>query len=154
VTVENLERLLRSHDFLSDLSAKHTRLIVSCAKNIRFHAGDFLMREGRDATTFYLVRVGRVALEINVPGRGTVQMESVGPGDVLGLSWLIPPYRVHLDARALEPVVALGFDGTCLRERMEEDHDLGFALTKRLFEKAYKRLENVRLQRLDVYNAP
>jgi hypothetical protein len=73
--------------------------------------------------------------------------------DALGLSWLIPPYRSHLDARAVEPVVALGFDGTCLRGKMEGDHELGFALAKRLFEKAYRRLERVRLQRLDVYKA-
>lgn len=154
MTVENLERLLREHDFLKGLSEEHTRLMVSCVKNVRFNAGDFLLREGQESTTFYLVRVGRVALESNVPGRGVVQMEGIGPDEVLGLSWLLPPYRVHLDARALEPVVALAFDGTCLRKKMEADHDLGFALTGRLFEEAYKRLERVRLQRLDVYKAP
>jgi CRP-like cAMP-binding protein len=152
--MENLERLLRAHDFLNGLSEEHTRLLVSCAKNVRFDVGAFLLHEGREATTFYLVRAGQVALEVDVPGKGIVQMETVGPGDVLGLSWLIPPYRSHLDARAVEPVVALAFDGTCLRGKMESDHDLGFTLTKRLFEKAYRRLERVRLQRLDVYKAP
>jgi CRP-like cAMP-binding protein len=81
-------------------------------------------------------------------------MESVGPGDVVGLSWLIPPYRSHMDARAVEPIVALAFDGTCLRSKMQTDHDLGFALSMRIFEKAYARLERVRLQRLDVYRSP
>ena len=151
--MEDLERLLREHDFLKGLSEKHTRLMVSCARNVRFQAGDFLMREGAAANTFFLVRVGHVALEIHVPGRGVVQMESVGPGDVLGLSWLVPPYRVDLDARATEPVVALAFDGSCLRGKVEEDHDLGYALAMRLFEKTYQRLEHVRLQRLDVYKA-
>jgi CRP-like cAMP-binding protein len=152
--MEDLERLLREHDFLSGLSAEHTRLLVSCAKNVRFASGDFLLREGSEATSFYLVRVGHVTLEVDVPARGVVQMETVGPGDVLGLSWLIPPYRSHLDARAVEPVVALAFDGTCLRGKMEADHDLGFSLAMRLFEKAYARLERVRLQRIDVYGAP
>jgi CRP-like cAMP-binding protein len=152
--MEDLERLLREHDFLKGLSESHTRLLVSCAKNLRFAPGDFLLREGRDATTFYLVRMGHVALEINVPGRGVVQMEAVGPGDVLGLSWLVPPYRVHLDARATEDVVALAFDGTCLRGKIEGDHDLGYVLVRRIFEKAYRRLEQVRLQRLDLYRAP
>ena len=152
--MEDLERLLRDHNFLKGLSESHTRLMVSCAKNVRFARGEFLLREGREATTFYLVRVGNIALEVNVPGRGVVLMETVGPDDVLGLSWLIPPYHFHLDARAVEPVVALAFDGTCLRGKMEADHDLGFALTKRLFEKAYRRLERVRLQRLDLYKAP
>jgi CRP-like cAMP-binding protein len=152
--MEDLERLLREHDFLKGLSDAHTRLLVSCAKNVRFVPGDFLFHEGGDAATFYLLRAGHVALEVDVPGKGIVQMESVGPGDVLGLSWLIPPYHLNLDARAVEPVVALAFDGACLRGKMDADHDLGFALTKRLFEKAYRRLARVRLQRLDLYKAP
>lgn len=151
--MENLERLLREHEFLKDLSEEQARFLASCAKNVRFEAGEFLLREGREATTLYLIRKGRVALEVHVPGKGAVQMESLGPGDVLGLSWFLPPYRVHLDARAVEPVVALDFDATCLRKKMEEDHDLGFALTKRLFTQAYQRLERVRLQRLDVYKS-
>jgi CRP-like cAMP-binding protein len=149
--MENLERLLREHDFLKGLSEEHTRLMVSCAKNLRFPAGDFLMREGGAANTFFLLRSGRVALEVHTPTKGALQMESVGPGDVLGLSWLVPPYRVHLDARAVEPVVALAFDGACLRGKIEADHDLGFELVRRLYEKTYQRLEHVRLQRLDVY---
>jgi CRP-like cAMP-binding protein len=152
--MEDLERLLREHDFLKGLSEEHTRLLVSCVKNVRFAQGEFLLHEGADAATFYLVRAGHVALEVDVPGRGVVQMESVGPGDILGLSWLIPPYRLNLDARAVEPVVALAFDGACLRGKMASDRDLGFALTTRLFEKAYRRLQRVRLQRLDLYKAP
>lgn len=151
--MEGLDRLLAEHDFLKDLSAEQTRFIASCAKNERFAAGDFLLREGREAAVFYLLRVGRVALEIHVPGKGAVQMESLGPGDVLGLSWLIPPYVEHLDARAVEPVVALAFDGTCLRAKLEADHDLGFAVARRLFERTHARLERVRLQRLDLYGA-
>jgi CRP-like cAMP-binding protein len=152
--MEDLGRLLREHEFLRDLSEEHMQLMLGCAKNVRFGTGDFLLREGLPATTFYLVRLGRVSLEIAVPGKGPVRMETVGPGDVVGLSWLMPPYRLHLDARAIEPVVALAFDGTCLREKMEADHDLGYALSRRLFEKACQRLERVRLQRLDVYKAP
>ncbi len=151
--MEGLERLLRQHDFLNDLSVEQAQFLVSCAKNLRFHAGDFLLREGREAAAFYLLRVGRVTLEVDVPGKGPLQMESLGPGDVLGLSWLIPPYREHLDARAVEPVVAIAFDCRCLRDKFETDHDLGFHLTRRLFEHAYRRLERVRLQRLDVYQA-
>lgn len=152
--MEDLGRLLREHDFLKGLSAEHARLLVSCARNVRFATGDFLLREGGEASTFYLVRAGHIALEVAVPPRGVVQMETVGPGDVLGLSWLLPPYRSHLDARAVEPVVALAFDGTCLRGKMEADHELGYWLARRLFEKAYARLERVRLQRIDVYGAP
>ncbi len=151
--MEGLERLLREHDFLKDLSAEQAHFLVSCAKNVRYRPGEFLLHEGHEPAAFYLIRHGRVALEIHVPGRGAIQMESLGPGDVLGLSWLIPPYREHLDARAVEPVVALAFGCQCLRDKLEADHDLGFALARRMFERAYQRLERVRLQRLDLYEA-
>jgi CRP/FNR family transcriptional regulator, cyclic AMP receptor protein len=149
--MENLERLLQQHDFLKGLEEAQTAKLVSCVKNVRFAPGAFLMREGDEACTFYLLRVGRVALEVDVPGSGPVVMESVEPGDIVGFSWLFPPHRVHLDARAVEHVVALSFDGACLRGKMEADHDLGFALTRRLLAETYKRLQRVRLQRLDVY---
>jgi CRP/FNR family transcriptional regulator, cyclic AMP receptor protein len=149
--MESLQRLLEEHDFLTGLSADQAASLVSCVKNVRLEPGEFLMREGEEASLFYLLRHGRVALEVHVPGRGPIVMESLGQGDMLGLSWLFPPHRVHLDARAIEPVVALAFDGTCLRGKMEADHDLGFALSRRLLAETYKRLQRVRLQRLDVY---
>lgn len=151
MTIEDLESLLRKHDFLEGLSTAQTKFLVGCAKNVRFAAGEYLMHEGRQANVFYLVRAGRIALEINVPGRGPVQMESIGAGDILGLSWLVPPYREHLDARAVEPIIALAFDAKCLRDKLDADHDLGYALIRRVFEHAYRRLVRVRLQRLDVY---
>jgi CRP-like cAMP-binding protein len=149
--MEDLERVLREHEFLSGLSAEQNAVLVGCAKNARFDAGAFLLREGDAADTFFLLRVGEVALELHVPGRGAVQMEKLGPGDVLGLSWLEPPYRVQLDARAVGPVVALVFDGACLRRKMDADPRLGFVLSKRLLAETVKRLQRVRLQRADVY---
>ena len=149
--MSDLERPLREHYFLKGLSEEQTRFLVSCVKNVRFQPGEFLMREAEPADVFYLLRVGHVTLEIHVPGRGPTQMESLGPGDMLGLSWLFPPHRVHLDARAVDSVVALAFDGACLRGKMDADPTLGYALTRRLLAETYKRLERVRLQRLDVY---
>jgi CRP-like cAMP-binding protein len=149
--MEDLHRLLEEHDFLKDLPADETRLLVSCAKNLRFRPGDFLMREGQPADQFYLLRTGRVALEIAVPARGPVQMESLGPGDMLGVSWLFSPHRSHLDARAVEPTVALAFDGACLRGKMDTFPLLGYALTRRVLGETYKRLERVRLARVDMY---
>ncbi|NVB78353.1 MAG: cyclic nucleotide-binding domain-containing protein [Kofleriaceae bacterium] len=153
MTIADLEGLLRKHDFLKGLSTTQTKLLVGCAKNVHFAEGAYLMREGRQADVFYLIRAGRIALESNVPGRGPVQMEDIGPGDILGLSWLVPPYREHLDARAVEPILALAFDAKCLRDKLEADHELGYALIRRVFEHAYRRLVRVRLQRLDVYGA-
>jgi CRP-like cAMP-binding protein len=112
-----------------------------------------LLKEGDPVEKFFLIRHGRVSLEVDVPGRGPFQMESLEPGDVLGWSWLFAPHRSHLDARVVEPVVAIVFDGRCLREKMERDHDLGYGLAKLLLHQIYQRLNRVRLQRLDVYRA-
>jgi CRP-like cAMP-binding protein len=151
--METLERLLREHPFLHDLNEDEIRFLVGCAANRRFEPGALLLKEGATADTFFLIRRGKVSLEIDVPGRGPFQLESLEPGDVLGWSWLFPPHRCQLDARAIEPVVALVFDGPCLREKMESDHDLGYSLTKLLLFQLYQRLTRVRLQRLDVYRS-
>jgi CRP/FNR family transcriptional regulator, cyclic AMP receptor protein len=149
--MENLERILRQHDFLKEVSPSEARFLVSCAKNTRFREGEYLLHEGAVADAFFLLRSGRVALEINVPGRGPVQMESLKAGDVLGLSWLSSPHRLTADARAVEAVTALAFDGACLRKKMEADPKLGFIITRRLLAETIKRLQRVRLQRLDLY---
>lgn len=149
--MEDLERSLREHAFLQGLSDAHVKVLVGCAKNTRFRPGELLMREGDEANTFYLLRQGKVALEVHIPGRNTTRVETVGPGGVVGLSWILPPTRVHLDARATEDVVAFALDAACLHAKMEADHDLGYALSKRLLALLYERLEAVRLQRLDVY---
>ncbi len=151
--MEDLTRLLEAHPFLEGLSAPQVAVLVGCAKNLRFQAGEHLFREGDEAKTFYLVREGRVSLDVHLPGKGPLRVETLGQGDVLGLSWMFPPARVHLDARALDTVIVLEFDGACLRGKMEADHALGYAISKRLLALTYQRLERVRLQRLDVYKA-
>jgi CRP-like cAMP-binding protein len=149
--VEDLHRVLERHDFLRGLTTEQARVLVSCVRNVRFAGGEFLLREGQPADVFYLLRAGRVALEVYVPGRGSIQMEQLGANDMLGLSWLVPEHRSHLDARALETTVGLAFDGACLRGKMDLDPALGYALTLRILAETYRRLERVRLARVDVY---
>lgn len=147
----DLEGPLREHAFLRELDDEQVRFLVSCARNARFDNGAFLFREGEEANALFLIRQGRVALEVNVPGRGPTQVESLREGDVLGWSWLFPPYRWQLDARAVEPVLTLVLDARCVREKMESNHDLGYALAKPLLAHMHQRLERVRMQRLDVF---
>ena len=151
--MEDLHRVLEQHRFLEMLTPAQTRFLVACAKNVRFHEGQLLLHEGERADVFYLLRAGHAVVEIDVPGRGAVRMESLGPSDMLGVEWLVSR-RVHFDARAIDDVVALAFDGACLRDKMDRDPALGFALTRRMLEETYKRLEHVRLARVDVYKEP
>jgi len=149
--VENLARLLKEHDFLRGLNERHLEFLTGCASNVRYAADKFLFKEGQEADASYLLRSGRVTLEVGVPGRGPVQIQTIEPGEVLGWSWLYPPYRWQFDARAVEPVRAFALDGTCLRSKCEADHDFGYELVKRFLYQVHIRLERTRMQLLDVY---
>jgi CRP/FNR family cyclic AMP-dependent transcriptional regulator len=151
--MENLEPLLARHPFFADLSAPHLALLVGCARNVRFAAGEFLFRVGEEANQFFLVREGHIAIEIAPPGGAAHTLQTIGAGDVLGWSWLIPPYHWKFDARAIEPVRGLALDGKCLRTKCEADHDLGYELLKRFAQVMEERLQATRLQLLDVYGA-
>jgi CRP-like cAMP-binding protein len=118
---------------------------------VRFGTGEVIFREGEQANQFYLIREGRVAVEISSSERGPVIIQSLREGDVLGWAWMMPPYRWHFDARAVESTRAIALDGRCLRERSESDHDLGFQLMKRAAQVMEERFQATRLQLLDVY---
>lgn len=149
--MENLKPILAEHPFLKDLDSRHLELIVGCASNVRFDPGHFIFRDGEEANQFYVLRHGKVALEIVAPQRGPIIVETLGEGEILGWSWLIPPYNWHFDARAVELTRAIALDGKCLRTKCEQDHDLGYELLKRFAHIMEQRLEATQLQLLDVY---
>ena len=149
--ITSLESILEAHPFLKGLKPEYTNLIVGCASNIRFEAGKEIHREGEEADTFYIIRHGKVAIEIFVPGRGNITIETLGEGEILGWSWLFPPFRWHANARALELTRAIALDGKCLRSKCENDPALGFELIKRLARIMMDRLHGFRLQLLDLY---
>lgn len=151
--MEGLGEIVRTHPFLAGLDAGFVDLVCGCAKNTRFEAGRYLFHEGEPADWFYLLRHGRVALELRDPARGPVTLQTLGEGEVVGLSWLIPPYRWTYDARALELVRALAIDAACLRRKCEADHSLGYDVMKRFMPPLLQRLQAARLQMLDVYGA-
>ncbi|MBZ5538705.1 MAG: cyclic nucleotide-binding domain-containing protein [Acidobacteriia bacterium] len=152
--LDSLRPVLAEHPFLSDLSPRHLDLVVGCASNVRFEAGKYLFREEEDANQFYIIREGKVAVEIRTPHRGPLTVQTVSAGEILGWSWLLPPYQWHFDARAVEPTRAIALDGKCLRVKCENDHDLGYELLKRFAQIMEQRLEATRLQVLDIYGNP
>jgi CRP/FNR family cyclic AMP-dependent transcriptional regulator len=149
--MENLEAILSEHPFFRGLKEDHLNLIVGCASNVRFDAGKYILREEEDANQFYLIRFGKVALELVTPNKGPIIIETLDQGDILGWSWLIPPYTWHFDARALELTRAIALDGKCLRNKIEADHELGYVVMKRFSELMVQRFQTTRLQLLDMY---
>ena len=153
MTVRSMEELLTGHQLLRGLDQEAVSLIVGCARNAVFEPGQFLLREGESADTFYLVRRGHVAIEVHSPGQRPVVIETRGPESVVGWSWLVPPYRWTFDARAIEGVGAIAIDGACLRAKATTDPAFGFALLTRVSSALLAQLQTTRLRLIDVYGA-
>ena len=148
---EDLRVILRQHPFLIGLSDEHMGTLVGCALNVRFPEGHHLIREGELANTFYLIRTGRIAIHIDMPGKGELRVQTVGPGELLGWSWLISPFRWHFSGVAVAETRAISLDGECLRNKCETDSHFGYEMLKRLAQVMERRLDATRLQLLDVY---
>jgi CRP/FNR family cyclic AMP-dependent transcriptional regulator len=152
--MRTLAEYLPEHPFFAGLESSAVDLVVGCAQNVHFKEGQVLFRTGDAADTFYVIRHGRVALDIHDPQRGTLVIASLDENDVVGWSWLVPPHRWMFDARALTPVSAVALDGACLRGKCDMDPALGYALMQRVAQVLYRRLQDARLRLLDMYGSP
>lgn len=148
---EDIADLVAHHPLLAGLPGDAVALVAGCARNVAVAPGELLLAEGDPANTLYLLRRGRVTLEVHAPGRGAIVIETLGPGQVVGWSWLFPPYAWRLDARATEPVGALELDAECLRSKAEADPAFGYELMKRFASMMLDRLQAARVRLLDLY---
>ena len=135
---------LESQPFLKGMTAQQLELLAEDSHPVEFRTGERILNEGGVANRFYLIVEGRVEVESTTLEDESVPVQTLGPGDVLGWSWLFPPYYWQFDARAAMPTKALCFYGTHLRNVCETNHDLGYELMKRISEIAIKRLQAVR----------
>ena len=149
--MQTVEQLIAEAPAFREMRQEHLELIAGCAQNQTFEEGAYLMREGDPADSFYVIRYGRVALEIPVPSRGALTVETIEDGDLVGWSWLVPPFRTSLDARALTNTHTVAFDGACLRGKADQDPELGYELMRRFISVIVERLQATRVQLLDVY---
>jgi CRP-like cAMP-binding protein len=151
--MENLERIIVECPFFAHLDHGFMNLIVGCASNVRFETGTYVFKEGTPADTFYLIREGKVAVEMFAPQRKPLVIATIGEGEILGWSWLLPPYFWKFHGHAVQNVRAIALDGKCLRAKCEQNHDLGYEVLKRLVQIIERRLDEARFQLLDVYSA-
>ena len=149
--METLERVIGEHPFFAELESYYTSLLAGCAANVRFHPGSYIFKEGEEANQFYLIRSGKVALELFPPQHKPIVIETLDDGDILGWSWLLPPYLWKFHAHAVQDTRAIALDGKCLRSKCEQNHDLGYEVMKRFAQIMERRLQATRLQLLDVY---
>ncbi|MCB2155766.1 cyclic nucleotide-binding domain-containing protein [bacterium] len=150
--MKTLESILGEHPFFKGLPLEHLETLKGCATNAVFEKNTYLCRENQDADTFYVIRAGRVALETDAPPRGIIPIQTVGAGEILGWSWIIPPHEWRFDGKATELTRVISLDAKCLRDKCEADHHLGFELVKRFSQVMATRLAATRLQLMDIYN--
>jgi CRP-like cAMP-binding protein len=148
-----MERIIAEHPFFEGLAGEYIKFLAGCAKNVRFNAGEYVFREGEEAKYFYLIRHGRVAIEITTPHKGAVRIQTLGPGEMLGWTWLVAQYERNFAACAVELTSAIQFDGACTREKFEQDPKLGYELAMRFSTVMAQRLKATRLQLMDLYNS-
>jgi CRP/FNR family transcriptional regulator, cyclic AMP receptor protein len=148
---EQIADLVAHHPLLAGLPGDAVSLVAGCAQNVAVNPGQLLLAEGEPANSLYLLRRGRVAIEVHAPGRDAMVIETLGPGDVAGWSCLFPPFLWQFDVRATSPVGAISVDAVCLRSKAEAEPDFGYALMKRLASIMLERLQATRVRLLDLY---
>jgi len=146
---QTLYALIEQQPFLKGLSPRQLERLTEDAIQMQFEAGQHIFREGELANRFYLILEGSVALESEGADGTTIPIQTLGPGDDLGWSWLFLPYYLHFSARAIQPTRVLFFYGTRLRQKCEMDHDLGYELMKRVGQVLVQRLEATRRKLLE-----
>lgn len=149
--MKGIDEVIGEHPFFATLPPEHRAVVAGCARLSAFKAGSYLCRAGAEADSFFLVRRGAVALELKPPGGAPFLFQTLGPGEILGWSWLFAPYTWQFDARAVDDTSVVQFDGRCLRGKCDADTRLGYDLMKRFAQMIIQRFVDTRLQLIDVY---
>ena len=146
--MKTLNETITEHAFFHGMKPEHLAVLTDGAKAVQFKAGDMLFREGDPANQFYLIKTGKIALEAHEPANATTLVQTLGAGDVLGWSWLFPPFAWHFQARAVEPTEVIQLNGARLLVTAERDRDFGYELMKRVAQVVIHRLQATRKQLL------
>lgn len=149
--MKQLSQVIAETPLFEGIPAQLAEELQRCAQEGTFQEGFDLILSGNSADTFYVIREGIVALEVQPPHRSAITILTLGEGDILGWSWIFPPYKWHFDARAITPTKVVSFDARSIRGKCESDHEFGYKLMKRLAEIMLERLVATRLQLLDLY---
>lgn len=146
--MENLTERIMRHPFFRGMKQEHLGILTASAKEKSFAPAEVLLREKEPANEFYLIESGSVALEAREPGNGTMLVQNLKAGDVLGWSWLFPPFAWHFQARAIEPTSTIVLSGAHLLNTAESNHEFGYELMKRVAQVVIQRLQTTRKQLL------
>lgn len=154
MTKQSIENELARHDFFLGLEPSYVTFLGNCATARRVDADKTLFRHGKRADRFYLLRDGYICVEVAAISGPPLRLQRLKPGDMLGWSWLIAPYRWHFQARALEDSEVIEFDGDTILERCESDPKFGYELLKRFSGLMSSRLAAAHEKMMDEWQPP
>ncbi len=152
--MQSIDKYLSAHSFFAGLEDGFMKFLSNSAKELRIKEGDVLFQQGKPADKFYLLRSGQVSVQVPALVGPTLELQVLGEDQMLGWSWLIPPYRWNFQARALEDTELLEFDGSAILERCEEDPKFGYELFKRFAALMSERLDSARQKIMDQWDPP
>lgn len=147
----NLRSMRESSELLTKLSNTELKFFESVSREVQLVNGEILFEEGGAADTFFIVSKGKVGLELTSPGRAPMVIQTLGPGDLVGVSWFFQPYRWNWRARALTDTTLVAFDAVEVRHKCEVDRDLSLEVLGVVAEEVVRRLHRTRIQLLDLY---
>lgn len=151
--LRTLAEYLGHEPIFEHLEDPFLQLLTECAQEREIPPETFLCRAGEPATSFFLVREGSVALEVYTPHRHAITIQTLGPGELVGWAWLIPPYRWNFDAHCMDPARVIAFDSQCLRQLFEQNHELGYQMLKRFLPVMAQHLRAMQMQLLEIYES-
>ncbi|CAE7703492.1 hydA [Symbiodinium microadriaticum] len=149
--MKTVQDILKEQSFFVELTEKELAFLAGCGQMMHFKPGEYLGKEGEPAKYFFILRKGRIAVQLTHPSQGAMTIKTLSPGEYGGFSWIIPPFRMQFDLLAQDHTSVVAMDGECVRKKCEEDHDLGFLMMKQAAQIITKRLNDTRIQLLDVY---
>ena len=149
-----IEDYLSSHAFFHELDDRFLKILSNSSAVLEIKKGDILFHQGECADKFYLLRNGQVSVQVPALVGPTLEIQALSKDEILGWSWLIPPYRWHFQARAVEDSELLEFDGSAILVHCEEDPKFGYELLKRFAELMSERLDAARQKMMDQWDPP
>ena len=153
-TTEEIAGLISAQPFWKGLNPQYLHVLKECSGCATFGIGEAILRSGFEAEYFYNITRGHISLEMFMPGKGIVTIQTIGPGEPLGWSWFFPPYRWHFSANSCDITDALVFDARKLREYAAENHDFGYDLASRIGQVMLRRLQATRRRLVEYHAGP
>ena len=149
---QSITEYLSAHEFFSQFRDDDLKFLCECSSTREIKKGQILFRQGEHADKFYVVRSGRISIQMPAIMGPTLEIQAVDEDQVLGWSWLISPYQWNFQTKAEEDSELLQFDGVAILARCEQEPKFGYELLKKFAGLMSVRLNAARQKMMNEWN--